>query len=252
MNTIELSQRHQSIISLLEHEKKISVHKLAEHFSVSPATIRSDLNVLENRSLLKRVHGAAVLNDPDDLDFRIQVNYAVKKSIAEKAVRLIGQQETVFIESGSTNSILAAMTAEITGVTIITSNLHIVNQLRKTEVSVIVMGGLYQPGSETVVGPLTRECLKHIHFSKAFIGIDGFTRHTGFTINDMMRAEISREIISICPDTYILTDSSKFSRIALTPLGNTNNVKGIITDAAIPQEMFKYFDSAGIDVLLSE
>jgi DeoR/GlpR family transcriptional regulator of sugar metabolism len=32
-----------------------------------------------------------------------------------------------------------------------------------------------------MVGPLTRQFIQQVHFSKAFIGIDGWQAETGFT-----------------------------------------------------------------------
>ncbi len=59
----------------------------------------------------------------------------------------------------------------------------------------ILLGGIYQKRSESMVGPLTRQCIQQVHFSKAFIGVDGWQSETGFTGRDMMRADVVNAVL---------------------------------------------------------
>lgn len=77
----------------------------------------------------------------------------------------------------------------------------------------ILLGGMLQKQSEAMVGPITRASLKLVHFSKSFIGIDGYTPETGFTGRDMMRTDILNCVLQKCQQNIILTDSSKFGHI---------------------------------------
>ncbi len=49
--------------------------------------------------------------------------------------------------------------------------------------------------SESMVGPLTRQCIQQVYFSKAFIGIDGWQPETGFTGRDMMRTDVVNAVL---------------------------------------------------------
>lgn len=60
----------------------------------------------------------------------------------------------------------------------------------------VLLGGLFQHQSESVVGPLTRLCIEQVHFSKAFIGVDGFHPEMGFTYRDMMRADVVNSVLA--------------------------------------------------------
>ena len=52
-----VAARRDAIIALLESNGQMSVNALAEHFEVSPLTIRRDLNQLETQQVLTHEHG---------------------------------------------------------------------------------------------------------------------------------------------------------------------------------------------------
>lgn len=249
-----MNKRHRQILNIMSNGKKVTVNKLAEQLSVSQATIRQDLTALEEKGFLKRVHGGALLDETDDISHRMGINYEQKLMIAKTAVRFVDEGETIFIESGSINSIFAQeIVAERKTTTIITSNAFIARQIGKNaEGRVILLGGIYQPESECVVGNLVKECLEHLNFSKAFIGVDGFAKNTGFTGKDMMRADINAEIIKRSPQTFILTDSTKFGKIALSKYCGAEDVEYLITDKDIPEEYVALFRNANVEIVISE
>ena len=53
--------RQHEILSIARNTGKVTVEGLAEHFNVTPQTIRKDLNDLCDQRLLTRRHGGAVL-----------------------------------------------------------------------------------------------------------------------------------------------------------------------------------------------
>ncbi|HRM39657.1 MAG TPA: DeoR family transcriptional regulator, partial [Escherichia coli] len=55
------TQRHNGIIELVKQQGYVSTEELVEHFSVSPQTIRRDLNELAEQNLILRHHGGAAL-----------------------------------------------------------------------------------------------------------------------------------------------------------------------------------------------
>ncbi|MCL7707411.1 DeoR family transcriptional regulator, partial [Enterobacter kobei] len=108
---------------------------------------------------------------------------------------LVNPGEPVFIENCSSNALLARTLAEQKDVTIITVSSYIAHLLKETRCEVILLGGIYQKKSESMVGPLTRQYVQQVHFSKAFIGIDGWQPETGFTGRDMMRTDVVNAVL---------------------------------------------------------
>lgn len=248
-----MNQRHKEILSIMSDGHRVTVNDLADRLKVSQATIRQDLTQLENNGFLRRVHGGAVLDESDDIAHRMGINYEKKLKIAKKAAHYVNEGEIIYIESGSINALFAKEVAKIPKTTIVTSNAFIARQIGKESLGqVILLGGVYQPESECMVGNLVRVCLNSINFTKAFIGIDGFTPETGFTGRDMMRAEINSEIISRSPQTFVLTDSSKFGRIALSKYCGLTDIEYLITDEVPQDEYLSAIKQAGVTLLIPE
>lgn len=240
--------RHSVILELVNERGRISVVELSDQVGVSEVTVRQDLNYLEEKGFLKRVHGAATVLDSDDPEHRQWARSKIKLYIAERAASLVAPGESVLIEGGSANTMLAKLLGERGDVTIITSSSYIAHQLRESSSEVILLGGQYQSASESLVGPLTRLCIQHVHFSKAFIGVDGFHVDTGFTNRNMMRADVANTILAKGQQNIILTDSSKFGRIHPGAIGPISSVQRVITDTHIPRDAELWLQAQGIEL----
>ncbi len=247
-----LNERQNKILKILGINDQTSVHELTEKLNVSSVTIRQDLNFLEAEGLLKRVHGGAVLKDADDLKNRLGVNYEKKLRIAKKLAGYVKEGETILIESGSVNVLLARELLKIKKVTIITTNVYIARQFRKNEqANIIILGGIYQRESETLVGKITKACLDQINIDKAFIGIDGYSTEAGFTIRDLFRAEISSYIIKKAKDVFIVSDSSKFGKTELTNICFPKEIQHVATNNDLDSFFQKELKEAGVDIILA-
>lgn len=247
-----LNERQNLLLKLLDSNEQTSVNELSKKLKVSSVTVRQDLNFLESQGLLKRVHGGAVLKDADNLLNRLGTNYEKKLKIAQKLSGYVAEGETILIESGSVNALLARELVKKKRVTIITTNIYIAQQFRKNEqANIIILGGVYQHESESMIGKITKLCIDNINFDKAFIGIDGYTSKTGFTLRDMFRAEISSHIIKKSGDVFIVSDSSKFGKTELTNICYGTDIQHIATDSELGFQYQDEFIEAGIDLILA-
>ena len=110
-----MNARQQLILQLVNDKRRISVAELAQICQVSEVTIRQDLTLLEKRNYLKRVHGFATAlesEESEEVDARMRINFTLKQQLAAYAASLVEDGETIFIESGSTNALLARYLAE--------------------------------------------------------------------------------------------------------------------------------------------
>jgi DeoR/GlpR family transcriptional regulator of sugar metabolism len=231
-----MSKRSEQLLELVNQNKKIEVNRLAELLQVSKVTIRKDLTDLEQRGLLRRRHGYAIINNPDNLSFRLAQNYDTKIKIARAAAAQVAENETIMIESGSTCALLAEQLGQQKKhVTIITNSYFIANFVEKFDsIETILLGGKYQPNAEVVVGPLAKMLLPNFHVKQLFVGTDGFAADTGFFGNDLMRAEIVQAMAQQAEQAIILTDSSKFKTLGVVKQLTLATVAAVITDPQIP------------------
>ncbi len=140
-----MNSRQQTILQMVIDQGQVSVTDLAKATGVSEVTIRQDLNTLEKLSYLRRAHGFAVSLDSDDVETRMMSNYTLKRELAEFAASLVQPGETIFIENGSSNALLARTLGEQKkNVTIITVSSYIAHLLKDAPCEVILLGGVYQ------------------------------------------------------------------------------------------------------------
>ena len=137
-----MNSRQQIILQMVIDQGRVSVAALAKTTGVSEVTIRQDLNLLEKNNYLRRTHGFAVPLDSDDVETRMMNNYTLKLQLAQYAASLVNDGETVFIENGSSNALLARTLAEQKKVTLITVSSYIAHLLKDTDCEVILVGGI--------------------------------------------------------------------------------------------------------------
>ncbi|MBV7390602.1 MULTISPECIES: DeoR/GlpR family DNA-binding transcription regulator [Enterococcus] len=242
--------REEEIIAIVSQEKKIQVNQLAEQLNVSQVTIRKDLDKLESRGIIHRQHGFALLNNSDDINFRLAQNYDLKLKIAKEAAKLVNDGDVVMIESGSTCSLLAEELAyRKKDITIITNSCFIASYVRKADsVKIVLLGGEYQKESQVNVGPLVERIVSEFHVDRLFIGIDGFDPKRGFTGSDITRCNTTRVLATAAEETIILTDASKFNQSGVIKEFDFNEISQVFTDQRITDEVVTFLTKREITV----
>lgn len=243
--------RLEDIVKIVSEKNKIEVNELSELLDVSRVTIRKDLNKLEDRGILHREHGYAVLNSENDLNYRLAMNYDVKKMIAKEAVKEVHDNDIVLIESGSTCVLLAEeIASERKNVTIITNSNFIANRIRRNEsVNIILLGGEYQKESQVSTGILAEQAVSNFYCDKMFVGIDGFDKNRGFTSLDLRRAETARAMAKQAEEVIVLTDTTKFNHKGPVALFQLSEIAKIYTDKMIQSDVVKFLRDQEIDLI---
>ncbi|WP_251866866.1 DeoR/GlpR family DNA-binding transcription regulator [Enterococcus malodoratus] len=242
--------REEEILAIVSEKKKIEVNELSALLNVSKVTIRKDLDKLEARGLLHRQHGYALLNNLDDINYRLAQNYDQKRKIALDASKIVNDGEVIMIESGSTCALLAEELAfNRNDITIITNSCFIASYVRKAEtVKVILLGGEYQKESQVNVGPLVKQVINEFYVDKLFVGIDGFDARRGFTGSDITRCDTTRTLATAANQTIVLTDSSKFSQNGLVSEFGFSEISKVFTDKHINREALAFLEKEKISV----
>jgi DeoR/GlpR family transcriptional regulator of sugar metabolism len=248
--TDKQSDRQRRILEIVTQEGRVEVVRLADIMGVSRVTIRKDLDLLENKGLLRHEHRLVLPGSADDINNRLSYHYDKKQRIAQAAANLVQDGETVMIESGSCCVILAdELARHKRDITIITNSAFIAGYIRKIpQARIILLGGDYQNEAQVMVGPITRLCIQGFSVDKLFIGADGFSTKTGFTGKNHLRAETVRDMAKQAFKVIVLTESEKFTKQGIVPLLPPGSVSTLITDSAIPPETERFLEEAGTKV----
>lgn len=121
------------ILKHLKNYNSISTREIAKEVNTSEITIRRDLSKLEEKGLLIRTHSGAIKNGTmDDLfayDDKINQHKEDKDYICRIAAEFISPGDIIFIDCGSTVSLLISYIREIESLTVITNSLPITSEL---------------------------------------------------------------------------------------------------------------------------
>jgi DeoR family transcriptional regulator of aga operon len=110
-NGLSSYERRQQLLRWIERNGRISVAQICEHFGVSEATARRDLEALAEEGNIQRVHGGAILirqAPPEPPLFqREREQFLEKQRIGQAAAALVQDGETIFLASGTTTLAVA-------------------------------------------------------------------------------------------------------------------------------------------------
>ena len=245
-----LAERHDFIMDLLQQQGSVSVAALAERLKVSEVTIRKDLTLLEEKKMLYRAHGSAILINPYINDR--PVNEKEKHNAAEKRA-IVTPDDSILIASGTTMLFLAREIKAQGRLTVITSAVNIVPILvRDHNVDVVQLGGMVRNTSVSAVGVYAERMLQDFSCSKLYLGVDGIDLEYGLSTTNLMEAGLNRAMIRTAQKTIVLADSSKFGRRGFSKICDLSDVDQIITDSNVSPHTLAQLRSQGIEVTVVE
>ena len=237
-------KRQQRIAELVRESGSITVSILEEEFGISSATARRDLAVLEDQGKIKRTHGGAILPDlaqqEDSFEQRLGEAVAAKKRLARAALSLLGQDDTVFIDSSTTayytvQHVLAGAT-RVTLLTNLVPVMDLFNTLQPSNAHLIGLGGSYRGLTLSFVGPCTVRMVESYMADTVFLSVKGVTPEGYLTDFNPLEAEVKRTMMKQAARPVLLVDGRKFERRGLSVIAHVSNVSLVLTaDAAKPR-----------------
>lgn len=250
------AERLDRLRAILRETAIVRVDELCAALDVSPATVRRDLEELERRGEARRVHGGAVSvgkkhYEEPVFDDKTAIAYEEKQRIARSAAELIGPRDTVYLDRGSTVLELARLLRDYSGITVVTNSLRAASELAGSGPQLILIGGELRRLSQTMVGPLTRFMLEALRIDKAFMGTIGISLVEGLTTTDAGEAYTKELVMQRAVEVVLLADRSKVGVETFAHAGKLEDVKTLVSDAALPEEYAAYCAAHGVEVLVA-
>lgn len=253
-----VSSRQDFILHRLQERDEVSIEELCVSLEASTATIRRDLDDLEQRSLLRRTRGGAIsisslFYEPfkHDLSFqdKVETFAAEKRRIAQAAAELVHPGQTVALSGGTTTTEVVRSLKLLRGITIVTNAVNVAMELSShKEIEVIVTGGHLRGNWFTLVGPIANEAASMVFSDMMFIGVDGIDAEKGLTCVHPQEAEYLRVLARQTRKRIVVADHSKLGTVSRWLLCPTAQVQMIITDRDATDDMVDPFRQMGIEV----
>ena len=250
---LNITERHQYIITKLQSEGQVNVVDLCNGLNVSTVTIRKDLKLLEDKGLLFRTHGGATQNNPYTTDRSVnekeKIQATEKSRIGATAANLIQPHDSILIASGTTVLALAKNIQPKENLTVITSALNVALELlHHPEIELIQLGGLLRRSSTSAAGPYAEKMLADFSCSKLYLGVDGIDLEFGLTTTSIMEAHLNRRMIMVAQKVIVLADSSKFGKRGFGRICGFEDIHQIITDKGISDHVLTTLEGMGVEV----
>lgn len=241
------------ILDHLANNGSLSVAELAEQYSVSLATIRRDLQMLEEQRLLARTHGGALAESAgNELPLRYRDGQAreAKRMIAREAVRRIPSGGAVIaLTGGTTTTEVARCIADRTDLTVVTNALNIATHLAvRPRTKVIVTGGVARAQSYELVGPMAERTILGLNIQVAFVGVDGISATAGISTHDEVEAHTNGTLVGQARRVIVVCDGSKVGRVTLARIAPITAVHSLITSQSADADALTEIRAAGVDV----
>jgi DeoR/GlpR family transcriptional regulator of sugar metabolism len=249
MNAIE---RRKKIYDLIKNIGETKNSMLSKKFDVSEITIRRDLDKLEEAGLIKRAYGTSKIidgvNSPLLFKSRENENRSAKQKIAQKALSLLENVNSIYIDESTTCYELVKILPE-KPLIVFTNNISSVLILRQTpRIKTFVIGGFLADDTNTTDGEVAINTAKNIFVDLAFISCHGFSAK-GFVNDGLIGSQVKKIIIENSMKTCLLADNSKFNRRGLFMLGTWNEIDAFITDEVLPETDIEIIKKFGVEII---
>lgn len=239
MDSMEI--RRNAIVELINENGTVSFSQIKNAFpNVSEMTLRTDLKLLDEMKRIVRIHGGAksvqvVVGTDDFLNRRSVRNIPEKQLIAKKALALLRPDTTVFLDSGSTTTLLARQFPDQSNL-IYTTGLTCATELANlSKPAVMIPGGRLNRYSQSVYGVSAIRELERVNFSQTFLGVTSYSAETGFTCGSNDESILKQTAIRQSEQVIVLMDSAKVGVRGTYRICDVPEVDIVISDGNLPE-----------------
>ncbi len=247
-------ERRRGVLALLAQRKQVSVKEVSEALGVSEVTVRQDFVQLDREGLLQRIWGGATLpeqNKPESpFAIRLSLQNAEKQAIAQVAVEMVEDGETLLLDASTTALALARQLKERKrDLYIVTNGLYTALELSANpNFTVVVVGGSVRPGHGSLIGTLGQEVLANLYTAKGFFSAQGFNLKQGLCESSLQEAQLKAMMVEHTQEIIALLDSTKLGRTSFTSFCSFEKIDTLITSGSNAAELSKAFTTQGLKV----
>jgi DeoR family transcriptional regulator of aga operon len=218
-------------------------------------TIRNDLNELQQRNLVQRSHGGAVLPDIFLRELpvleRLKAHSEEKRRIGAMAASLINNGETILLDSGTTTLEIARQIKLKQDLHIITNGVNIAAELLDArDAELFIVGGNVRGDSASISGRFTEEMLEQFSADKMFLSGAGCDLDFGVSGANLEEAMVNRAMLRISREIILVADASKFSKRSMSRIVHFSEIDTIISDTSLSEDIQVKLRAIGCNLIL--
>lgn len=234
-----MTERQQEILARLESRGAMSIHELAAALFVSEASIRRDVALLERDGALRRVHGGVLPAGGESvvpLRVRDGEHSAQKERIASRAAEMVPDGATILLDASSTVRRMLKYLARKRGLTIITNNDRVFDELGASDAAVYCTGGRFNRENHAFVGPAAEAFVRGISADMLFFSSQGVSLEGEISDHSEAETALRRCMLDCAEKRVFLMDASKLGVKCTFRLCGRERVSDFLCDVPLPWE----------------
>jgi DeoR/GlpR family transcriptional regulator of sugar metabolism len=248
------AQRILDLRDLFAKQEFVSIEELCARFKSSKSSIRRDLIELEQKGVLRRVHGGAISLQARDevMDFSHLSGscHEEKTRIGQAAAALVEDGQSVILGGGSTVAEVARCLSE-RPIQIVTNSIPVAQVFWDSkQAEVILTGGYLYPRLGVQLGPICEKMLHNVSADILIMGIRGITK-AGISDSNSLIVESLRAMIRAVRKVVIVADHTKFGRDALIRVASLDEIHQVVSDKELPRNFQRMLKAHNVASLLA-
>jgi len=247
-----LHPRQIDILNIARVKGRVGVDNLAEEFSVTPQTIRRDLNDLCELEHLQRVHGGAVYPSSTSnfaYNSRREIAKDAKAKIAERVATFVPNDSSLILNIGTTTERVAEELRNHKGLMVVTNNLNVATILSEaTDVEVVLTGGIVRKTDLGIVGSAAIDVIKQFKVDIAILGTSAIEEDGCLLDYDYREVRVSQAILQQARKRILVADNTKFDRKAPVQIGHMSDIDVFVTDLLPSPEIVELCARSGVQL----
>nr|WP_210273513.1 DeoR/GlpR family DNA-binding transcription regulator [Rhizobium leguminosarum] len=234
-----------------------TIQDIADAVGASLATIRRDLQVLQESGAIDRVHGGARIADGSSVELAFQERekrqLSAKRAIANVAYEQLAPRSAIFLDAGTTVLQLAKLIRiNAMPLRIFTNGLIVAQEFMNVpNLEVVLLGGQLRSENASFVGPHAEAMLETIWFDQLFLGASAVSNDGAIYSVDSAEASLNRKMLARSADRFVLADSSKFGMHATHKVALLSSAK-LITDAELSNDWRAMLTEFAVETLFAD
>jgi DeoR/GlpR family transcriptional regulator of sugar metabolism len=246
-------ERHSLIIEKINTDKKVNLVELSQLLNVSYDSIRRDIIELEDKGLLKKVHGGAVASNAY-LSSKVRKGMGLVSNdmttIARKATALVQNGQVIIMDGGSTNFYIAEQFPKTLEATIVTNNVPLALALTDhPKIDVVLLGGSFYKRYQITLGNQVFRALEHLHADLYFMGVTGIHTTAGLTVRNYEESQLKRKMADVSKMVVSCANKEKINVVDHHKVGEFDSLSTLITTLASSDSLLDSFQGKGVKIV---
>ena len=249
-------ERHELVWQAVQATGRVHVGDLAGRTGVSEMTIRRDLEDLEERGVLTRVHGGAISNvsrsyEPGFAARSLQ-RLDAKRRIGAATAALLHDGETLILDAGTTTLEVARALPPDRSLRILALSLYVADAVADMpNVTLMIPGGVVRKHERSLIGGMTTSTFANLEFDTVILTSGGVDLVAGVTEYEFDDSETKIAALKSARRIIVVADSSKFGAVAFVRLCPIEAVDVVVTYSDAPADLVQALRDHDVEVVIA-